>query len=533
MSLHSACFQDMLINKMADVSSWFYRGEGNDTLVVGLRDHNLVLRLKKKPRSTLNGHYEAIYSSNYLENIHKLLDFSKFVVLPLMDSSYVPLGRAVRLPNGFADKLDKLCEPSRPKHRIHKGIATQAPYAMIMPDLCFLPEDINCEMPSTQPFFNSTESLNGVGIPKPTFSVEIKPKCGFLPSSPYIKKANSIRRSVCYYCMLQGVKVAEGKYERKSCYCPVNLLSGDPKRVFHALQALVSDPQNNLRVFKDGFPIFTEEIVQGEISSSNKEVCCPGYFFEKVLKKAGWHRKATVIDSSHSCDMSLGPYSMGFMETILQILIEDSNTKEHIYDGPIGTSDVCMGNGTVKSTCKVDTLPDIGAFGCGGVLAKLKQVQRMDDIDVDGLHSLYFKVKDFFGSERSKREESTVDGPYNSELWQHVAAHPGTDTLKDKPIDEWTVQDMIVKLCKFSVASTAKDCSIMLTFRQVKSQPHHLPYIQTDEGLDAIAYYINLVDLDPKEFDRVLKYYKDHCRTAQHYLQNNQPRDLSKIYGGK
>ena len=518
MSLHSACFQEVLENKMADASSWFYRGEGNDTLVIGLRDHNIVLRLKKKPRNVQNGHYETIYSSN-LEDINKLLDFSKYVFLPLMDGSYVPIGQAVRLPEGFANKLEDMCEPYRPKHRLHKGIDTRAPFAMAMPDLCFLPKEINCK---------SHTSLNRVDNSKPTFSVEIKPKCGFLPSSSYITKDHSVRTSVCYYCMLQELKVAEGKYTRKSCYCPVNLLSGDPQRMIYALESLVLDPQNNLRVFKDGFPIYTEELVQGEFSTTDGGLCCSSHVFEKVLKEAGWTRRTNDANGAHTSHKSLGPYSMGFLQTILQILQDDSKNKQLINKYSANSTDMCASNGVMTSSSK----GDICELCSGGVISKLKLVQKMDDIDVESLYPMYFKVKEFFDSGSTRRKTSTVDGPYNSELWQQVASQPGPDMLQYKPLDQWSPSDMILKLCKFSVASTAKDCSIMLTFQEVDSPLPHLPFIKKGD-VDIIAYCINLVDLDPKEFDRVLKYYKDTCRTVQHYIQNNPPRDLSKTCGGK
>lgn len=524
MSIVSAYFQDVLENKMADDSSWFYRGEGNDTLVVGLREYNLVLRLKKKLRQTMDESQATTIDKLNLKETDKLLDFSRHVFLPLVGGKYVPCGETVRLPTDFARMLDKVCESSRPKHRIHKGIDTKAPiFAVLMPDLCFLPGDVNLELsPGTfeESFAKNTENS------KPTFSVEIKAKCGFLPTSPYIKEANSVKHRVCHYCMLQGVKVSEGKYPRQSQYCPVNFLSGDPSRVFHALKSLVSDPQNNLRVFKDGFPIFTDEIVQ-EAKGSDKEVCCSGYVLEKALEDSSWDRTVPV-EYSHKCG-TLGPYSLGFLQTILQIFIDDSKSESNCeYDAT--KSQICMGNGNNTSTDELERLQGVGAFGCDGVLQRLRQVQKMDDVDVEGLQSLYFKVKDFFMANESAREKCTVDGPYNSKLWKAISSHVESKNLVDKPLEHCSIQDIIVKLCQFSVASTAKDCSIMLVFQGCSSPPKHLPYIQTDGCLDeSIAYNINLVDLDPKEFDRVVKYYKDSCSTVQHYLKCNDSKQIQGI----
>lgn len=44
----------------------------------------------------------------------------------------------------------------------------------------------------------------------------------------------------------------QGKTAKLSSYDPLDLFSGDPARVAVALQALLREPQNNLRLFRDG-----------------------------------------------------------------------------------------------------------------------------------------------------------------------------------------------------------------------------------------------------------------------------------------
>lgn len=44
----------------------------------------------------------------------------------------------------------------------------------------------------------------------------------------------------------------QGKTAKLSTYDPLDLFSGDPARVAAALQALLREPQNNLRLFRDG-----------------------------------------------------------------------------------------------------------------------------------------------------------------------------------------------------------------------------------------------------------------------------------------
>ena len=83
----------------------------------------------------------------------------------------------------------------------------------------------------------------------PVISIEIKPKSGVLSGSD----------SFCRYCMHQKLKLKEGKIERRSRYCPMDLFSGDPFAMQQALRSLAENPQNNLKMFFNGKPRFTEK----------------------------------------------------------------------------------------------------------------------------------------------------------------------------------------------------------------------------------------------------------------------------------
>ena len=54
----------------------------------------------------------------------------------------------------------------------------------------------------------------------------------------------------CKFSQFQKLKVQKKAYDRMSTYCPVDLFSGSKKRMRRAIKALVSDPQNNFRVFR-------------------------------------------------------------------------------------------------------------------------------------------------------------------------------------------------------------------------------------------------------------------------------------------
>ena len=62
----------------------------------------------------------------------------------------------------------------------------------------------------------------------PVWCVELKPKCGFVPSlSPFVCAAHAIKRRVCRFCLHQRLKHAQGKLKGGplSRYCPQELFA--------------------------------------------------------------------------------------------------------------------------------------------------------------------------------------------------------------------------------------------------------------------------------------------------------------------
>ncbi|KAK9907753.1 hypothetical protein WJX75_009233 [Coccomyxa subellipsoidea] len=85
-----------------------------------------------------------------------------------------------------------------------------------------------------------------------TLCVEIKPKCGFLPTSALIRPEHAVKRRVPRFQLHQLLKLEQGKIQRLSAYNPLDLFSGSPQRMEAALAALFEEPQNNLRLFLGG-----------------------------------------------------------------------------------------------------------------------------------------------------------------------------------------------------------------------------------------------------------------------------------------
>eukprot|EP00892_Ulva_mutabilis_P005549 jgi/Ulvmu1/3366/UM156_0023.1 len=87
-----------------------------------------------------------------------------------------------------------------------------------------------------------------------TYSVEIKPKCGFVPDSPFIHPDNRVKHNICRYQLHQHLKLQQGTVSALSSYVPMDLFSVDEDRQISALLALMDNPQNNFKVWLNGRP---------------------------------------------------------------------------------------------------------------------------------------------------------------------------------------------------------------------------------------------------------------------------------------
>ena len=525
-------------------------------MVLSLNKMRTVLRLRKRQCYKKS---PALEKEDYLRETLNNLDFTKHVISPLMGDDYVHLGEVISVPRSFASAMNEICQGSRPAHRLHKEIDERCSFGVVMPDFCFVPLASRDEV-------NTRDANQARNL---AFSVEIKPKCGFLPTSPYIDPSRALKYSICHYCLLQKSKVKEGKYKRQSKYCPLDLFSGESGRVMYALECLVSDPQNNLRVFCDGKGIFTEELVQEAIQAGN--VCCAEKYFEVTLKEmdgftdyvmASHKCEDGMTTKGHKCEDSMtkesiafgdcmtteghqcghiGPFTKQFLGILLEILISDSKRRKPSPNTVSLSPTIQMCKGSRYPESKLSTQSNLSRlqFGAGGVLKQLLSVQKLDDMDVEGIYLLYQKVVSYFECNPGVADSLGVNGPYSSPLWKSVASsldcsssgnsHNSVNTTSNScncavPIlnpnmhDQSILHDAVLKICQFAVAYTAKDCSVMIAFQKASRKDDTVPTVETMCG-NLFLYNIDLVDLDPKEFDRVLKYYKDTENAVKNYLE--------------
>jgi len=202
-----------------------YRGEGNANLVVSLTGSRTVLRFPKSKFIDKSQHEKLETIARYVNEVIRpeLLDYVDPVSVTTIDWQQL-------------EAIRTLVNPCRPPSRLVKDIFY--PAALVLPDYSFMSEP-------------------GLG---PVMALEIKPKLGFLFPK------NMVHPHLCNYCLKQYYKRQIGKVKNTSQYCPLDLYSGDQARMREAIDALLASPQNNLRIFKDGKLLHTEETVHNPVS---------------------------------------------------------------------------------------------------------------------------------------------------------------------------------------------------------------------------------------------------------------------------
>ena len=235
---------------------WKYKAEGNKHIVVS-NGKGYCLRLLKCDSTShhvcfeSNDEKDSLLSSSIENDKLNELKFIQLIVLPLLsfsDACNVP--EIIELPKQFFCELDKQIIADRPKHRIHQSLCHTAP-ALLMPDYCFIP--------STDQFQKLVE--HGVCFDSNVFSVEIKLKKGFF------KQDEVVSKSICQFCKMQLFRVLQEKrHQQCSFYCPLDLFSGDEKRMKKALHCLFCSPQNNLRLFHNGELIYSQEVLDASLN---------------------------------------------------------------------------------------------------------------------------------------------------------------------------------------------------------------------------------------------------------------------------
>lgn len=259
-----------------DAGEWAYRGEGAANLVLAYTGSfppfvGKVLRVRKITRNGteydngLSGLskqecllWDELISAPSREMAEHL--YIKNVLSPLLGSDNVDAGVRVFVGKEFLESVERNVLSKRPSWRVNDAKTnTECVSALLLSDLSHFPGSVlNKEF---------------------CITVEIKPKCGFLPVSDFIADENSVKKSISRFKMHQALKFHQGKISEVSEYDPLDLFSKSIKRVNKAVKDLFLTPQNNFRVFLNGSLIYGG---LGGGPSSNSHLT--GETFEDVLK---------------------------------------------------------------------------------------------------------------------------------------------------------------------------------------------------------------------------------------------------------
>ncbi|KAL7594363.1 hypothetical protein Lser_V15G29883 [Lactuca serriola] len=268
-----------LVLEEKDAGDWIYRGEGGLNIVLAYKGSSpnfigKVLRVRKVKRngsefekapSALSTHECLVW-----ERVGDLLSastkdivnhmYAKHVMSPLLGSQHVDPGVRVQVTKEFLECVHKGVLFKRPSWRVDNArVNTLHDSALLMSDHSIFPHAVHGE--------------------EFCISVEIKPKCGFLPISRFIRDVNLAKKRISRFKLHQILKFHQGKISQISEYDPLDLFSGSKPRVLKSIKNLFLTPQNNFRVFINGSLIFGSS--GGEAEDTDIQIA---QSFEETLK---------------------------------------------------------------------------------------------------------------------------------------------------------------------------------------------------------------------------------------------------------
>ncbi|XP_028680114.1 inositol-pentakisphosphate 2-kinase isoform X1 [Erpetoichthys calabaricus] len=451
-----------------DVNEWKYHGEGNKSLVVSHLQRSQVFRFLKYPASDTENLCKT--ARNAFIHVQKIVDFSKNVMKPLLGENYVHHGVVVQLPLEFVQSVCLKVQQERPESRCDKMMDTFSGYALCLPNLTKLPA------------FHFSEKQSSLCI-------EIKPKCGFLPFSRHVSRETKYR--VCRFCMHQHLKLANGKWHRMSRYCPLDLFSGSKQRMSFALKNLLQEPQNNLKIFKNGTLIYGCKDEKDSLQDLNTLIHhLKPYFYPANGLISGSHGTRTVLNE------------LIHVITVALLNATDSRRK-YIPEG--------------RTYCEASTLHrEILRKGISGlpkdcVLSKILQAQTLDNLDIEGLYPLYRRVQQHLEEFPEERTRLQIDGPYDKSFLEKLE--------NVQPEDDGTVEYAVQKVHQYRVAMTAKDCSIMIAFSPCAEDELPDSHLVIPSSKSRFTYSVSILDLDPKPYENIPHQYKLDGKIVNYFLK--------------
>uniref|UniRef100_A0A8C6VA25 Inositol-pentakisphosphate 2-kinase n=1 Tax=Neogobius melanostomus TaxID=47308 RepID=A0A8C6VA25_9GOBI len=357
----------------------------------------------------------------------------------------------VKLPLEFVRQLSIKVQQQRPAWRCNKVMDIYSGCALCLPNL-------------TTPLYHQPTLM------PPPLCIEIKPKCGFLPSSKHVSK--EIKTRVCRFCMHQHYKVSNGMWRKRSLYCPLDLFSGNRQRMHFAIRHLIEEPQNNFKIFKvnDLKHCSLALIYHNFVDFLNK---CVSHFqvLVKALLSGGG---ASTVDSSHR-----HTEGRSFCEA-------SAFNRERLRHSSQGLPSDC-------------------------VLSRILHTQLLDSLDIEGLFPLYRRVEQHLHQFPKERSRLQVDGPYDEAFLEKIQKCPSED--------DGSVEFAASKVHQYRAAMTAKDCSVMITLVPTAEEDNDqlCPLVSSR----TLSFSVAVLDVDPKPFESVPRQLRLDQKIVNGYVRSS------------
>ncbi|XP_034936185.1 inositol-pentakisphosphate 2-kinase isoform X2 [Chelonus insularis] len=359
-------------------------------------------------------------------------------------------------------------EAHRPEHRRDKRLFEE--YGIILPDYSLLPSSLEEKTKNTE---------------KPTFCIEIKPKQGFVP------EANRLFQR-CPYCINQFYKVSTGIISKRSNYCPCDLFSGNRNRVKQAIKSLVESPQNNFIVFKNGIHAWSEKNKLMDLKNLLAE-----WFLNDSYGSSCDTEQQLIEDMSYLISEAiLREFPVSENDPILSNPIKKSKkTVEQVqleyYQLDLET--ICKVNTNLKRFNQTCEFPS-GKLPQGSALNRIFFMQQLHCINTDVVYAMY--------------------SSYSSILNEQMVYFPQPNQIKlPNECNRHKTQlnyDQIIILQKYLLFSIARDCSILISFREIDldrigdvSRNHVIVLSQRHRYF---SFNIGITDVDPKNLNCIEKH---------------------------
>uniref|UniRef100_A0A3Q3X726 Inositol-pentakisphosphate 2-kinase n=1 Tax=Mola mola TaxID=94237 RepID=A0A3Q3X726_MOLML len=437
----------MELDKM-DENDWKYHGEGNKSLVVSHSRTDLVYL----PSGVTVYVFVFQTVEQAFRQIQNIVDFSSNVMSSLLGEKFVHSGEVVKLPLEFVRQLSIKVQHQRPAWRCDKVMDIYSGCALCLPNLTY------------PVLYQPTHT--------PPLCVEIKPKCGFLPSSKHVSK--DIKTKVCRFCMHQLCKLLL----TKPLHCSV---LRNRQRMHFAIRQLIEEPQNNFKIFKGGQCIYSSKEGSDDSLDLNSLLHHLRPYFLHGNNRINSHMSSKAVLNDFIQVRETRGEGRSFCEASLF-------NKERTRHGSQG-------------------LPS------DSVLFRILQTQMLDTQDIEGLYPLYRRVGQHLHDFPKERTHLQIDGLYDEAFLEKLQKCPAED--------DGSVEYAAAKVHQYRIAMTAKDCSIMVALvpsneEEDDDEGHKLSNVVPP----AFSSLVSILDLDPKPFDSIPCQLRLDQKIVSFYLRN-------------